>query len=503
MASSENQGLQIALIIFVILTILLSVTTYMFFREYSDASSRATAATTKAQEADKAMHSAEAEVGELKKLVGVNTAMALSDVRTQFEKDMKDFAGTVPEESRFYRPALEFLSSTNKKHEEDLVDARADIQTEKDDRAKVEAAKETQVKAAEEKVAQAEKALTDAKQAFDAERKQMLADNEDLKSQLAKKNQDMADLEEKSKQQLELAHKENVKLDQSNSILLARTEALDPTIGTEVPDGQVVYVDQKLRRAYIDVGSADGLRPQILFSVVSGDENVGGNQHTKGRLEVTKILGPHSAEARITHDQMTDPLVEGDKIYTPLWQAGRTENFAIIGEIDIDGDHLDDRPLLKDLIRHAGGRVDAEDDPTFKTGKQTGELTLNTRYLIVGEPSDEREVVGGAFSKLQDDARRLGVRIMPVTEFLDEIGWKNPNNVLTFGRGGNANDVPPTAPDGGRRASLGNVSGGFKVRRPPGRRGIGSTQPTAGTATETPEGRKKEGKKKKASAYDK
>lgn len=494
MASSENQGLQIALIIFVMLTILLSVTTFMFFREYEDASLKATAATTKAQDSDKAQRSAEAEVGELKKLVGVNTSMSLSDVRTQFEKDMKDFAGTVPEESRFYRPALEFLSGTNKKHEEDLVDARAQIQQEKDLRAQVEAAKDTQVKAAEQKVEEAEKALTDAKQAFDTERKQMLADNEDLKSQLAKKNQDMADFEEKSKQQLELANKENVKLNQSNNILRARTEELDPTIGTEVPDGQIVWVDQKLRRAYINVGSADGLRPQILFSVVSADEDVGATQRTKGRLEVTKILGPHSAEGRITADQMTDPMVEGDKIYTPLWHAGRSEGFAIVGTIDIDGDRLDDRPLVKDLIRHAGGRVDAEDDPTFKTGKQTGELTLNTRYLIMGEPSDEREVVEGAYTKLQNDARRLGVRIMPVSDFLDEVGWKNSNNVLVFGRGGNADDVPPTVPDGGRRSSSGNVSGSFKVRRPPGRRGIGSTQPSAGAAPEQP---------KKKSAYDK
>ena len=37
MASSENQGLQIALIIFVMLTIILSVTTFLFFREYEEA----------------------------------------------------------------------------------------------------------------------------------------------------------------------------------------------------------------------------------------------------------------------------------------------------------------------------------------------------------------------------------------------------------------------------------------------------------------------------------
>ena len=37
----ENQGLQIALIIFVILTIILGVTTFLFFRQYEEATAKA------------------------------------------------------------------------------------------------------------------------------------------------------------------------------------------------------------------------------------------------------------------------------------------------------------------------------------------------------------------------------------------------------------------------------------------------------------------------------
>ena len=42
MASSENQGLQIALIILFGLMIVLSVTTFVFFQWYQDADNRAT-----------------------------------------------------------------------------------------------------------------------------------------------------------------------------------------------------------------------------------------------------------------------------------------------------------------------------------------------------------------------------------------------------------------------------------------------------------------------------
>ncbi len=38
----ENQGLQIGLIIFVMLTIVLGVTTYLFFRQYEEATIKAT-----------------------------------------------------------------------------------------------------------------------------------------------------------------------------------------------------------------------------------------------------------------------------------------------------------------------------------------------------------------------------------------------------------------------------------------------------------------------------
>ena len=40
----ENQGLQIGLIVFVMLTIILGVTTYLFFRQYEEADGRTKAA---------------------------------------------------------------------------------------------------------------------------------------------------------------------------------------------------------------------------------------------------------------------------------------------------------------------------------------------------------------------------------------------------------------------------------------------------------------------------
>src|SRR6185437_12263166 len=107
-------------------------------------------------------------------------------------------------------------------------------------------------------------------------------------------------------------------------------------------------------------------------------------------------------------------MVEGDQIYTPLWHPGRSEGFGIIGFIDIDKDGTDDREMVRDLVRLNGGRVDAEDTPD---GKQVGELNINTRYLVYGEQPQSKDVLEKAYTKLQRDATRMGVRLISVGKF--------------------------------------------------------------------------------------
>ena len=480
MASSDNQGLQIALIIFVMLTILLSVTTFMFFREYQESDERSRADKDTATKATQDLNKTVVELRTLKEYMGVAPDASLADAKQILDDDMKKYATTAPDESKFYHPALEFLGNTLNERTAELVAARLTIQQEKDEREKVEGAKQKQVTEAEENARKAQADLVAAKTEFDAERKRMLEDADDLKRQIKEKTDAMTELAETTKKKEDELTSENKKLTSYNTSLVEKNQALDPTSDSDVADGKVVWVDQRSRTAYINVGQADGLRRQTMFSVVAGDEQVGREQHTKGRLEVTDVLGPHFAEARIIDDKLTDPLVTGDKIYTPLWQPGRSEGFGIIGTIDLDNDGSDDREMVRDLIRLAGGRVDAEDTPD---GKQIGKLSINTRYLIEGEPPAAN--AEKAYTKMQFDARQIGVRLIPVPKFLDMVGWKNQKQTLLFGRRGNANDVPPDQRDGGPGVSTGTVSGAFKIRRPYGRRGLSGID-SEGTAPQKP-----------------
>src|SRR3569623_189264 len=107
MASSENQGLQIALIIFVMLTIILSVTTFVFFRSYEDADLRARADSDKATKADTAARAIQDEANTLKKMMGVGEQAKLPEIQASFAEDIKSYMAGIADEKKFYRQALE------------------------------------------------------------------------------------------------------------------------------------------------------------------------------------------------------------------------------------------------------------------------------------------------------------------------------------------------------------------------------------------------------------
>ena len=70
MAARENQGLQIALISFVILTILLSVFTYLLFSNWKEADLKMTAASKAESDAKSKQAATQSELDTLKAVMG-------------------------------------------------------------------------------------------------------------------------------------------------------------------------------------------------------------------------------------------------------------------------------------------------------------------------------------------------------------------------------------------------------------------------------------------------
>ena len=77
MASSENQGLQFALIVLFILTVVLSLTTFIFFKDYQEADGKSKKDAQKAAEAEKHLVDAQTELNKLKEFIGIKPEATL------------------------------------------------------------------------------------------------------------------------------------------------------------------------------------------------------------------------------------------------------------------------------------------------------------------------------------------------------------------------------------------------------------------------------------------
>ena len=64
-----------------------------------------------------------------------------------------------------------------------------------------------------------------------------------------------------------------------------------------------------------------------------------------------------------------------------VWSPGSRIGIALVGKMDIDKDGRDDREYVKNMIVLNGGKIDAEDGGE----RIKGEVTFNTRYVVVGE----------------------------------------------------------------------------------------------------------------------
>lgn len=475
MASGENQGLQISLIVFVILTILLGVGTFFAFRSYQEEVVKNTALTETAAKNQAAATSAQNEINAIKQMMGVAPEMAFGTetdgkdgvdkptVWGTYNADMVKYAATFPEAKRHYRQAIEQKDAAYAKTSGQLVDAGLEIESLKHTNEIREKAKQPQIDEHDKKRQDAEKDRDAEKLKFAEERTQINTAKEALLAETKQKADEVTALQASKTQEIKQRDDKIVDIAKKLEDKINTVHELESK-SFEVADGEIRSVNAGMHTVWINLGRADQLRNQLSFSVYDPKANTAKGEGLKGSIEVTAIIGEHLAVARIVNDDISNPIVNGDKIYTPLWHPGRGEHFAIMGKIDLDGDGKHDGEIIKDMISSAGGAVDAELDVD---GKLTGPgITNATRYLLEGEISIDK-VISAAAIALSNKAKQLGVRQIEVTKFLDLVGWKDPKQVLRFGRSGNAEYQTPPEPDGGRRVATSHLKERFKKRLPP------------------------------------
>jgi hypothetical protein len=478
MAIREHQGYQIALAILTTLVVVLVVATFMFARKLGEEREKSAQFRADAQKANDEKTQVNTVLAAVMPIVGRDPADAADKITQEFANFKKQYVelGTVataakaPEGEPAAKPVVvDNYPALVEQLFKGIVfrdGVTADLTIQKDKLKKdfdASVAKlDTEKKAAEK--AQ-EKAQTEREKVQKDTAEQIAANNkakEDISAQLAKKGEEFNAAETQFKT---TESKVRTQLERTKGNLNQVTSELARTRQQkhEVPDGNVTWVSASERVVYVNLGRADFLRPQISFSVYPADVTDVVTSKVKAKIEVTRVLGAHEAECRIVEDSVTDPILPKDKVYSPVWHPGRQIHFAITGKTDIDGDGNSDREKVRDLIRINGGVIDAE---VTDDGKLIGEITVNTRYIIIGDRPTETAKTGVVekHSQLSFKAKDLGVAEMNLQQFLDMMGFKSDERTVNLGRGADPHDFRAKDTTGATKRKGAEP---FRERRPP------------------------------------
>ena len=384
MASRDNQTMQAIVIVLVLAVIGLGVGLILVNNAKKTARASAKSANDSAQAAKQSENKAQEEANRYKVMMGFQEADSFDSLQDGFDKDMVNFGPTFDVNNRFYRTILQHVSEENRKLALSEVEAKVQVRNLKEKLLAVEAQKEEQVKQAQATATKAEKDLASQRNQFNQHREQIDQAKDDIAGQLDEQRKKFDKQNAIYDAQIKKLESKVSDLSHSNEILISGR--LDPDPIAQPADGRITWVNQRYGKVWIDLGEADYLRPQISFSVFGADESDPIKAVKKGSIEVTRILKAHMAEAQITGDDPTKPLLPGDKIYSQVWDRGRKVGFAITGFIDFDEDGKSDLKQLLSIIKINNGRVDSV---LSDAGEVEGKLTVHTRYLILGEYSDD------------------------------------------------------------------------------------------------------------------
>lgn len=469
MAASKPTAVHFSLIFFVMLTLICGVMAYLNFKDLGEANAKLDQAQKDSQRDGAAVRKLDEELQALKKLIGNEQEDVGLDNKTEntvigaTEKDIKTHAEVLAEPT---------IKNT-------LIKLSGQLNQTKNQLAQEQAAKnalEAQFLALKSEL---DKVVDQHKKARDSSEKD-LADNQKIKEEeIGAKDQQIAALQKENEEILieldqlrETGAKKIKDLENKISTYASLTDTLRSRLDSvqkysfEKPDGVIRTVDNSTGVVWINLGEADRLPKGMTFSVYGkSHQGIGrGQEDIIGAIEVTKILGPHLAEARIVGDNIYEPISPADPIYTPLWGVGRPETFSISGIIDLDGDGKSDMDQLRQIIENANAKIDNE---VTEDGERLGNgLTVHTKFLVLGESPniddaktdeqrDKMQVLLSKMKEINDEARLKAVRVVGINDFLSYIGYKPQRRLFIPGSG-----VPSKIKAGAKQTGVNDVSSG-------------------------------------------
>ncbi len=444
MAARQDQGLVFTLITFVILFIIAFVAAYVGWKSYGESETHVAQLQNDLNQERSAKTKFQTDNEQLLKWMGVGQFDNIEDVEKSFKEDMTRYGSNFGADRQSYRNVVEYLAKENESVSAREVSAKVQLKEAKDALLAVETEKEKQVTQFETQMKVAETDAAAQRAQFKKDRDSLEAAKQELLNNLAKQEDRYESQVAEISTQLKNLTEKLTKSERAKDNLLAEVSKSSESF--EAPDGRISWVNQN-GTVWINLGSADALRRQITFSVFDADAQDPAKTEPKGTIEVTRILGDHMAEARISSDDMRNPILAGDQIYSQVWRRGKKLRFALVGTIDLDGDGRSDMKRARDLIELNGGVVDAylDDD-----GKVVGEITVNTRYMVLGDFPEgvNQSVKQAGWQTMSEDAKTNGVEIITLDKFLNQIGYAPDERMVQLGSGAKISDFPARAEAG-------------------------------------------------------
>ena len=482
MAAAANKpgAVHYSLILFVMLSVILGITTYSFQKDSADKFAEVVKLTGDHEKANRAYQALDEQVQQLKVKIGGNSkesplvdpanpkAGVIGGLEAELATNGKDVNGQNAFETlRKLREALDTAAADRDSKSGKILALEKEILA-------IKSQYQGQVDNYSKQSKDAERAKSDVIRDRDEKLNAKIQEISSLKNQLNSSRDENA-------QEKESREKETKTFNGTIASLKGRIEFQKNQIDNlqklsfEDVDGSIRRVDHAARVVWIGLGEADFLKPRMTFSVGAKESpGVGRSvEDIKGKIEVTTIMGAHMAAARIIDEDLYRPMVSGDLIYTPIWTPGLIEKISLIGKIDMDNDGRSDREQLHQMMATAGAIIDNEVDDEGVRTPEGSKITVHTRFLVKGDIPELPDVpdadkprvkaIQAHWTEMQNEARENGVRIIKLNDFLAFIGYHTKRRTFLAGQ-----DRPFTLKAGaasesskessGDRTASGNVS---------------------------------------------
>jgi len=459
-AGDSKQGLIIALVCFVLLSIILGVTTYMGYDGQTAKDTAAKEAATKAKAADdnarwwkyRALQMQALATGlplkeEAAELQTLSGSPPSGSGQTEFVNVLNGVSKTLTNDKGkvdTYEDRVKNLTNQLNTTREQLAAAELNLKRTTERYVAQVETKDAEVNQMRTLMQQAQATVVKEREAANKSLEEKLAQFDDVSKNLEITKRKL-DEDSNTRDKFERKQKDDIRLLQEKADKLKnKLEQENPTdwVKFDRPKGKIEALSSGGQIAFVNIGSAQNIRPQqnLTFSVFSPGTPGHPNKDYKGKIEIIDVISPNLSKAKIIDvvNPNANPLMKGDVLINPVWSPSQREHVAIAGLIDLTGDRRDNVGEFMANLQRMGVVVDAYQDLNDNSVKGPG-MTLATAYLVVGDSPELSEgVIGGdkradfkmqistKMTDMRKEAERLGVTIIPLRRFVELIGYKMP-----------------------------------------------------------------------------